>query len=90
MTSMSPLSSDHAAGQAAERPVRKVVTDRSAGNLADHVGDDPGAVAANRARLAELIGLPASDVVYMEQIHSPNVTEVTPSCSRSSAEHRWR
>lgn len=77
MTSMSPLSSDHAAGQAAERPVRKVVTDRSAGNLADHVGDDPGAVAANRARLAELIGVPASDVVYMEQIHSPNVTEVT-------------
>lgn len=73
MTSMSPLSSD----PDADRPVRKVVTDRSAGNLADHVGDDPEAVAANRARLAELIDLPVSSVVYMEQIHSPNVTEVT-------------
>ncbi|HIW91059.1 MAG TPA: peptidoglycan editing factor PgeF [Candidatus Corynebacterium avicola] len=70
---MSPLSSD----PDADRPVRKVVTDRSAGNLADHVGDDPEAVAANRARLAELIDLPVSSVVYMEQIHSPNVTEVT-------------
>lgn len=71
-TSMSPLSSD-----AGSRRVRKVVTDRSAGNLADHVGDDDAVVAANRARLAELIGLPEQDVVYMEQIHSPNVTEVT-------------
>jgi YfiH family protein len=71
-TSMSPLSSDTGA-----RRVRKVVTDRSAGNLADHVGDDDAVVAANRARLAELIGLPEQDVVYMEQIHSPNVTEVT-------------
>lgn len=70
---MSPLSSD----PNSDRPVRKVVTDRSAGNLADHVGDDPASVAANRARLAELIGLPGSSVVYMEQIHSPNVTEVT-------------
>lgn len=69
---MSPLSSDTGA-----RRVRKVVTDRSAGNLADHVGDDDAVVAANRARLAELIGLPEQDVVYMEQIHSPNVTEVT-------------
>lgn len=69
---MSPLSSD-----AGSRRVRKVVTDRSAGNLADHVGDDDAVVAANRARLAELIGLPEQDVVYMEQIHSPNVTEVT-------------
>ncbi|WP_145943250.1 peptidoglycan editing factor PgeF [Corynebacterium glyciniphilum] len=69
-----------------DRRVRKVVTDRHGGsssgefssfNLADHVGDDVSAVAANRLRLAELIGVPPERMVYMEQIHSPNVTEVT-------------
>jgi len=66
--------------------VRKVVTDRNGGvsggsyasfNLGDHVGDDPAAVAANRARLADVLGLSSDRMVYMEQIHSPNVTEVT-------------
>jgi hypothetical protein len=46
--------------------VRRVTTTRSGGvsappyhsfNLGDHVGDDPAAVAANRARLASAIGL---------------------------------
>lgn len=68
-------------GQA--RRVRKVFTDRNGGastepfgtfNLGDHVGDDPAAVAANRERLSSLLGV---DLVFMEQIHSPNVTEVT-------------
>jgi YfiH family protein len=77
-TSMSRPSSD--------RRVRKVVTDRHGGvssgdfasfNLADHVGDDAADVAANRRRLAELIGVAPERMVYMEQIHSPNVTEVT-------------
>lgn len=73
--------------------VRRVVTTRAGGvsvapydsfNLGDHVGDDPAAVAANRNRLAEQIGLPASSVVWMEQIHSRNVTVVEgPSTSRS-------
>ncbi|MGV9710192.1 peptidoglycan editing factor PgeF [Gordonia sp. NPDC003424] len=66
--------------------VRRVVTSRSGGvsrppydsfNLGDHVGDDPKAVADNRARLAEQIGLPPGRVVWMEQIHSRNVTVVT-------------
>lgn len=66
--------------------VRRVVTGRSGGvsqppydsfNLGDHVGDDPKAVAANRVRLAEQIGLPPGRVVWMEQIHSRNVTVVT-------------
>ena len=45
-------------------------------NLGDHVGDDPGAVAANRARLARHLGLPDDHVVWMEQTHSTTVTVV--------------
>jgi YfiH family protein len=80
MTLTSPRSSE------GERRVRKIVTDRSGGvsegpygsfNLGDHVGDDPEAVVANRARLARTLGLPGDRMVYMEQVHSPNVTEVT-------------
>ncbi|UPW07400.1 peptidoglycan editing factor PgeF [Gordonia terrae] len=65
--------------------VRRVITTRAGGvsvspydsfNLGDHVGDDPEAVAANRIRLAEQIGVPAGSVVWMEQIHSRNVTVV--------------
>lgn len=67
------------------RPVRKVFTNRAGGvsaapydsfNLGDHVGDDPAAVAANRARLAAVLGLPEDRLVWMEQIHSNNVTVV--------------
>lgn len=75
---MTPLNSD------AQPPARKVFTNRNGGeslapfdsfNLGDHVGDNPQAVSANRARLARILGL--EKIVYMEQIHSPNVTEVT-------------
>ena len=64
---------------------RRVVTTRSGGvsappydsfNLADHVGDDPAAVTANRRRLASAVGLPPERFVWMEQIHSRNVTVV--------------
>lgn len=67
------------------RPVRKVFTTRAGGvsqspyasfNLGDHVGDDPQAVAANRNRLADIIGLSPQNVVYMEQIHSNTVTVI--------------
>ncbi|WP_459612182.1 peptidoglycan editing factor PgeF [Corynebacterium urogenitale] len=67
-------------------PVRKVFTDRNGGvsaapygsfNLGDYVGDDPQAVETNRQRLADVLGLPAERLVFMEQIHSPSVTEVT-------------
>lgn len=66
--------------------VRKVFTNRHGGvstqpfdsfNLGDHVGDDPQSVESNRRRLAEVLGLDADKLVFMEQIHSPNVTEVT-------------
>ncbi|MBD0860094.1 peptidoglycan editing factor PgeF [Gordonia sp. zg691] len=65
--------------------VRRVITTRAGGvsvppydsfNLGDHVGDDPDAVAANRIRLAEQIGLDAGAVVWMEQIHGRTVTVV--------------
>ncbi|RKZ52704.1 MAG: peptidoglycan editing factor PgeF [Candidatus Parabeggiatoa sp. nov. 3] len=37
-------------------------------NLADHVGDDPDAVAANRAALVETLELP-SEPVWLKQVH---------------------
>lgn len=67
------------------RPVRMVFTSRAGGvssspydsfNLGDHVGDDSADVAANRRRLAEVIGLDASRFVWMEQLHTNTVTVV--------------
>lgn len=65
--------------------VRRVVTDRAGGasrspydsfNLADHVGDDPAAVKANRSRLARSIGVPAGALVWMEPIHGRTVRRI--------------
>ncbi|GAB2863222.1 YfiH family protein [Lentzea nigeriaca] len=42
-------------------------------NLGDHVGDDEKAVEANRARLAEGIGLTPDRLVWMEQVHGRTV-----------------
>ncbi|EKT80210.1 hypothetical protein WSS_A23128 [Rhodococcus opacus M213] len=65
--------------------VRRVVTTRAGGqsvapydtfNLGDHVGDDPAAVEANRRRLADNIGVAFDHLVFMEQIHSRNVTVI--------------
>ena len=62
--------------------IRRVTTTRAGGasappfdtfNLGDHVGDDPAAVAANRARLAAAIGLADDHVVWMNQVHGVNV-----------------
>ena len=62
--------------------IRRVTTTRAGGisappfdtfNLGDHVGDDPAAVAANRARLAGAIGLGADRVVWMNQVHGDRV-----------------
>ena len=43
-------------------------------NLGIHVGDDTADVAANRARLAEVLGLPEERFVWMEQLHTNTVT----------------
>lgn len=62
--------------------IRRVVTTRAGGvskapfdsfNLGDHVGDDQKAVEANRARLAEGIGLTPDRLVWMEQVHGRTV-----------------
>ena len=39
--------------------------------------DDPAAVAENRARVMQALGLPAEALVTLYQIHSPEVVEVT-------------
>jgi polyphenol oxidase len=62
--------------------IRRVTTTRAGGasappfdafNLGNHVGDDPAAVAANRARLVAAIGLAADRVVWMNQVHGDRV-----------------
>ncbi|MBI9000855.1 peptidoglycan editing factor PgeF [Corynebacterium sp. CCM 9185] len=71
--------------EVADRPVRKVFTTRTGGvsrgpfasfNLADHVGDDPAAVTANRERFARSVDLAIDRIVWMEQLHTPTVTVV--------------
>lgn len=65
----------------APRTVRAVSTTRQGGvsvapyssfNLADHVGDDPTRVSANRVRLIESLQLPAMPV-WLNQVHGARV-----------------
>lgn len=65
--------------------IRRVTTTRAGGvsappfdtfNLGDHVGDDPGAVAANRRRLSAAIGLGDQGIVWMNQVHGDHVVVV--------------
>jgi polyphenol oxidase len=65
--------------------IRRVTTTRAGGvsappfdtfNLGDHVGDDPAAVAANRTRLADAIGLGVGRLVWMSQVHGTHVERV--------------
>lgn len=71
-------------GQVSVR-IRRVTTTRAGGvskppfdtfNLGDHVGDDPAAVAENRARLAAGVGLGAHRLVWMNQVHGDRVEVV--------------
>ena len=65
--------------------IRRVTTTRAGGasappfhsfNMGDHVGDDPAAVAANRARLATATGLGDHGIVWMNQVHGDRVVAV--------------
>lgn len=70
-------------GWPAPANVRAAVTTRAGGasrapydsfNLAAHVGDDPGAVRANRAQLRDALRLPA-EPVWLRQVHGVNVID---------------
>ncbi len=52
--------------------VRAVMTTRASLNLATHVGDDPAAVAGNRRRLGDALGLLA-EPAWLEQVHGIGV-----------------
>lgn len=45
-------------------------------NLGDHVGDDPAAVTANRARLASAVGLAPGRLVWLRMVHGARVATV--------------
>lgn len=76
-----------------KRPVRMVFTTRAGGvsrspfngfNLADHVGDAPEDVLANRQRLSRAAGV--EDIVWMEQLHTNNVRQVTRADTAAAVE----
>lgn len=72
--------------------IRRVTTTRAGGvsappfdtfNLGDHVGDDPQAVAANRKRLGDAIGLGDDAIVWMNQVHGDHVVVVDGATDRA-------
>lgn len=67
------------------------ISDRSGGtsrapyatlNLSDQVGDDPTAVAANRSRVAETLGVAGQRVTWMRQVHGRDIAVVTADPDR--------
>ena len=53
-------------------------------NIASHVGDEPAAVAENRARLRASLALPA-EPVWLEQVHGNRVIDLDRQTMRDSA-----
>ena len=77
--------------------VRAVTTTRHGGvsggtwqsmNPADHVGDDPAAVAANRARLADLLDLPGP-TVWLQQVHGTDIVDAATAATGTQADGSW-
>jgi purine-nucleoside/S-methyl-5'-thioadenosine phosphorylase / adenosine deaminase len=54
-------------------------------NLAGHVGDAPDDVAANRALLAESLGIPVERLLFMNQCHGAEATFVEGSWAEGAA-----
>lgn len=74
--------------------VRAAVTTRVGGvsvgpyaslNLGDHVGDNPAAVAENRARLIQALGLPAAPR-WLKQVHGTCVLDVAAAAQGGEAD----
>jgi len=74
--------------------VRAVATTRTGGistgpyaslNLGDHVGDDPAAVAGNRRRLADALGLPATPH-WLRQVHGTGVVHASAGANAPRAD----
>ena len=77
--------------------VRAVSTTRQGGgsappydslNLAEHVGDDPTCVAANRRRLMAAVGYPA-EPAWLEQVHGTNVIDAGTVFAPMTADAAW-
>jgi YfiH family protein len=75
--------------------VRVFVTGRSGGvspapydslNLGDRVGDEPANVQENRRRVAEAIGVDASRLVIVNQVHGRDVVSANVATSESSGD----
>ncbi|GER24377.1 laccase domain protein [Zafaria cholistanensis] len=65
--------------------LRVAFTSVAEGNLALHVGDDPGRVASARAGLEARLGLAPGGLRFMEQVHSATVHEVPAGPARPGA-----
>ncbi len=74
--------------------VRAISTSREGGvsfaprdtfNLGSRVGDDPKAVAENRARLKRVLALP-SEPVWLRQVHGAHVIDAAPCYGESEAD----
>jgi YfiH family protein len=75
--------------------VTAFVTDRFGGtsvtpyeslNLGNHVGDDPANVQENRRRVAEAIGVDASRLVIVTQVHGRDVVNANQATPESTAD----
>ena len=78
--------------------VRAVITTRSGGiscgpysslNLADHVGDDPWAVAKNRLLLRECVSELPSDPLWLKQVHGVNCVAAEDGVDGTEADASW-
>jgi YfiH family protein len=75
--------------------VQAFITDRSGGvspapydslNLGDHVDDDPANVQENRRRVAESIGVDASRLVIVQQVHGRDVVIANQATAASTGD----
>lgn len=55
--------------------LRVAFTDRRAGNLALHTGDDADAVRARRAALERSMGVPEGSLLFLDQVHGTDVAD---------------